>query len=57
MVFQVKHIEDGVNPISAGEIFFSGKYFSAGIRIGLISGMVALTVRKFIKTFLISFVS
>ncbi|CAK8570005.1 unnamed protein product [Lathyrus sativus] len=39
----VKHIEDGVNPISAGEIFFSGKYLSAGIRIGLISGMVALT--------------
>ncbi|CAK8530278.1 unnamed protein product [Lathyrus sativus] len=39
----VKHIEDGLNPISAGEIFFSGKYLSAGIRIGLISGMVALT--------------
>ncbi|CAK8561823.1 unnamed protein product [Lathyrus sativus] len=43
MVFQVKHIEDGVNPISVGEIFFSGKYLSAGIRIGLISGMIALT--------------
>ncbi|CAL5183183.1 unnamed protein product [Lathyrus oleraceus] len=39
----VKHIEDGVNPISVDEIFFSGKYLSAGIRIGLISGMVALT--------------
>lgn len=57
MVFQVRHIKQGVNPVSANEIFFSGKYLSAGIRIGLISGMVAVMVRKFIETFLISIVS
>ncbi|XP_045817749.1 high affinity sulfate transporter 2-like [Trifolium pratense] len=39
----VRHIKKGVNPASASEIYFSGNYFTAGIRIGLISGMVALT--------------
>ncbi|CAI8591446.1 unnamed protein product [Vicia faba] len=39
----VKHIRNGVNPSSVNEIYFSGKYLSAGIRIGVISGMVALT--------------
>jgi high affinity sulfate transporter 1 len=39
----VRHIKKGVNPASASEIYFSGHYLSAGIRIGLISGMVALT--------------
>ncbi|XP_019419720.1 PREDICTED: high affinity sulfate transporter 2-like [Lupinus angustifolius] len=39
----VRHIEKGVNPISAGEIFFSGKYLGPGIRIGMVAGMVALT--------------
>ncbi|KAE9595081.1 High affinity sulfate transporter 1 [Lupinus albus] len=39
----VKHIKKGVNPASASEIFFSGKYLSAGARIGVVAGMVALT--------------
>ncbi|XP_052111789.1 high affinity sulfate transporter 2 [Arachis duranensis] len=39
----VKHIKSGVNPSSANEIFFSGKYLGAGVRIGIVSGMVALT--------------
>ncbi|KAK7246772.1 hypothetical protein RIF29_41642 [Crotalaria pallida] len=39
----VKHIQKGVNPASAREIFFSGKYLGAGIRIGVVAGMVALT--------------
>lgn len=39
----VRHIEKGVNPLSINKLIFSGKYFSAAIRIGLISGMVALT--------------
>jgi len=47
MLFQVRHIEKGVNPLSINKLIFSGKYFSAAIRIGLISGMVALTVSKF----------
>ncbi|RYQ82718.1 hypothetical protein Ahy_B10g101283 isoform D [Arachis hypogaea] len=39
----VKHIKSGVNPSSANEIFFSGKYLGAGVRVGIVSGMVALT--------------
>ncbi|KAI9103574.1 hypothetical protein K1719_023197 [Acacia pycnantha] len=39
----VTHIEKGVNPSSASEIFFSGKYLSPGIRIGVVAGLIALT--------------
>ncbi|KAI4299069.1 hypothetical protein L6164_032562 [Bauhinia variegata] len=39
----VRHIDKGVNPISAREIFFSGKYLGAGVRIGVVAGMIALT--------------
>ncbi|KAF7842612.1 high affinity sulfate transporter 2-like [Senna tora] len=39
----VKHLEKGVNPSSASEIYFSGKYLGPGIRIGVIAGMIALT--------------
>lgn len=46
MLFQVGHIKRGANPASASEIFFSGKYLGPGIRIGVVSGMIALTVRK-----------
>lgn len=41
---KVKHIDQGINPVSAHKIFFSGKYLADGIRIGGICGMVALTV-------------
>ncbi|KAK7328171.1 hypothetical protein VNO77_22268 [Canavalia gladiata] len=39
----VKHVRKGVNPSSASEIFFSGKYLGPGVRIGVVSGMIALT--------------
>ncbi|KAK4254291.1 hypothetical protein QN277_009694 [Acacia crassicarpa] len=39
----VSHIEKGVNPSSAKEIFFSGKYLGSGIQIGVIAGLIALT--------------
>ncbi|CAE6127994.1 unnamed protein product [Arabidopsis arenosa] len=39
----VKHIDQGINPLSYKKLFFSGKYFMEGIRIGGIAGMVALT--------------
>ncbi|XP_054779506.1 LOW QUALITY PROTEIN: high affinity sulfate transporter 2-like [Prosopis cineraria] len=39
----VTHIEKGVNPSSVSEIFFSGKYLGPGIRIGVVSGLIALT--------------
>ena len=41
------NIKKGVNPLSVNELIFSGKHLSAGIRIGLISGMVALMISKF----------
>lgn len=41
---KVRHIDQGINPISVGKLYFSGKYFTEGIRIGLVAGMVALTV-------------
>ncbi|OWM63584.1 hypothetical protein CDL15_Pgr008127 [Punica granatum] len=39
----VKHIKKGVNPSSAKEIFFTGDYLGKGFKIGVVSGMVALT--------------
>ncbi|KAK7412122.1 hypothetical protein VNO78_03570 [Psophocarpus tetragonolobus] len=39
----VRHVKKGVNPSSASEIFFSGKHLGAGVRIGVVAGMVALT--------------
>nr|CBK55656.1 sulphate transporter [Astragalus glycyphyllos] len=39
----VRHIDKGVNPASASQIYFSGEYFGAGVKIGIVSGMVALT--------------
>lgn len=41
---KVRHIDQGINPISVGKLYFSGKYFTEGIRIGGVAGMVALTV-------------
>lgn len=42
---QVKHIEKGINRPSVDEIYFSGGYLLKGVRIGVVAGMVALTVR------------
>ncbi|KAG2310443.1 hypothetical protein Bca52824_022000 [Brassica carinata] len=39
----VRHIDQGINPISVSKLYFSGKYFTEGIRIGAVAGMVALT--------------
>ncbi|KAE8729589.1 High affinity sulfate transporter 1 [Hibiscus syriacus] len=39
----VKHIRRGINPISVDEIFFSEEYLAKGFRIGVLSGMIALT--------------
>lgn len=39
----VRHIEKGINPPSANEIYFSGDYVLKGLRIGIIAGMIALT--------------
>uniref|UniRef100_A0A2P2MQS2 Sulfate transporter 1.2-like n=1 Tax=Rhizophora mucronata TaxID=61149 RepID=A0A2P2MQS2_RHIMU len=39
----VKHIEKGINPSSAKEIYFSGHYLLKGFRIGVAAAMIALT--------------
>ncbi|XP_021895980.1 sulfate transporter 1.3-like isoform X3 [Carica papaya] len=39
----VNHIEKGINPPSADQIFFSGPFLTKGFRIGVVAGMIALT--------------
>ncbi|XP_075493119.1 high affinity sulfate transporter 2-like [Primulina tabacum] len=39
----VRHIEQGINPPSLHEIYFSGTYLGKGFKIGVVAGMVALT--------------
>ncbi|KAH1098771.1 hypothetical protein J1N35_015692 [Gossypium stocksii] len=39
----VKNIRKGINPPSVKEIFFSGQYAGKGFKIGIVSGMIALT--------------
>ncbi|XP_073141454.1 sulfate transporter 1.3-like [Henckelia pumila] len=39
----VRHIEQGINPSSLHEIYFSGSYLGKGFKIGVVAGMVALT--------------
>ncbi|XP_042454635.1 sulfate transporter 1.3-like [Zingiber officinale] len=39
----VNHIKKGLNPSSASQIYFSGLHLKQGLRIGAITGMVALT--------------
>ncbi|XP_073063908.1 high affinity sulfate transporter 2-like [Primulina eburnea] len=39
----VRHIEQGINPSSLHEIYFSGTYLGKGFKIGVVAGMVALT--------------
>ncbi|KAJ4950396.1 hypothetical protein NE237_027228 [Protea cynaroides] len=39
----VGYIAKGINPSSANQIYFSGKYLVSGIQIGVVAGMIALT--------------
>ncbi|KAL0695141.1 hypothetical protein Bca4012_062321 [Brassica carinata] len=39
----VNHLDKGINPSSLRLIYFSGDYQVKGIRIGVVSGMIALT--------------
>ncbi|XWS23855.1 hypothetical protein CRYUN_Cryun28dG0051000 [Craigia yunnanensis] len=39
----VKNIEKGINPSSVNQIYFSGEYLLKGLKIGVVSGMIALT--------------
>ena len=44
---QVNHIDKGINPPSLDEIHFTGEYFVKGFRIGVVAGIIALTVTNF----------
>ncbi|KAK1440294.1 hypothetical protein QVD17_06119 [Tagetes erecta] len=39
----VRHIEKGINPSSAHEIYFQGPYLAKGFKIGVVAGLIALT--------------
>ncbi|KAL6645029.1 hypothetical protein ACP70R_016637 [Stipagrostis hirtigluma subsp. patula] len=39
----VKEIKRGINPPSAGLIYFTGPYLMTGFRIGVVAGMIGLT--------------
>lgn len=41
---KVRHIEKGINPSSVDQIYFSGEYLGKGFKIGIVAGMIALTV-------------
>lgn len=43
---KVNHIEKGINPSSVKEIYFSGDYLGKGFKIGVMAGMIGLTVSK-----------
>lgn len=43
---QVRHIDKGINPPSADQIYFSGEYLTKGFRIGVVAGIIALTVKR-----------
>lgn len=43
---QVRYIEKGINPPSVNQIYFSGEYLLKGFRIGVVAGMIGLTVSE-----------
>lgn len=43
--FQVRHIKQGINPSSVHKIYFSGPFLAKGFKIGVVAGLIALTVR------------
>lgn len=45
----MKHIEKGINPPSVKEIYFTGDYLLKGVRIGIVAGIIALTVNWFFQ--------
>lgn len=45
-LLKVRHITKGVNPSSIDQIYFTGDYLVKGFKIGVVAGMIALTVCK-----------
>lgn len=46
---KVRHIEKGINPSSIHQIFFTGDYLAKGFKIGVVAGMIALTVSNHLQ--------
>lgn len=46
---KVRHIEKGINPSSINQIFFTGDYLAKGFKIGVVAGMIALTVSNHLQ--------
>lgn len=44
LLCQVNRIERGINPSSAHEIYWTGDLFLKGFKIGVVAGLIALTV-------------
>ena len=40
----MRHLKKGINPSSFNKIYFTGSYAGKGFRIGVVTGMIALTV-------------
>jgi hypothetical protein len=43
----VTHIHKGINPSSAHDIYWTGDLVLKGFKIGVVAGLVALTVSKY----------
>jgi hypothetical protein len=48
---QVKDIQKGINPSSAHQLIFSGSLVGTAAKIGLVAGLIAITVRWVILFF------
>lgn len=44
---KVRKIKRGINPSSVKDIYFTGEYLGKGFKIGIVAGMIALTVSNF----------
>lgn len=44
VLYQVRHIDRGINPSSVHEIYWTGEFLLKGLKIGVVAGLVALTV-------------
>lgn len=48
MLFQVRHLDKGINPPSLDKIFFHGDDLTQGFKIGVVAGLIGLTVHSLI---------
>lgn len=44
---QIGHLPKGINPQSVTKLYFGGHYFSLALKVGIITGVLALTVSDY----------